>query len=183
MRARTGRPVVSAALATAALLAGIGGAVAAQHEAGAANEATAQMKDPDGNDAGSVTLRATPYGTLVHAGLTGLPSGTHAFHVHETGTCEAPSFESAGGHFNPTGMEHGFLDDDGVHAGDMPNIHVPDSGDLEIEVFNAAVQLDDALFDDDGASIVIHQGADDYETNPAGAAGPRIACGVIEKTE
>lgn len=147
----------------------------------AAQTAEAALTSPEGESLGTVTLRPTPYGTLLHAKLTGLPPGVHAFHVHETGTCEPPDFKSAGGHFNPAETGHGFLDDDGVHVGDMPNIHVPDSGALEIEVFNAALVLDDALFDDDGAAIVIHEGADDYETNPAGAAGARIACGVIER--
>ena len=68
-----------------------------------------------------------------------------------------------------------------MHAGDMPNIHVPASGALEIEVLNTLLRLDDALFDEDGAAIVIHEGPDDYVTDPAGAAGPRIACGVIGK--
>ena len=68
-----------------------------------------------------------------------------------------------------------------MHVGDMPNIHVPESGALEIEVLNAHLMLDAVLFDDDGAAIVIHEGPDDYITDPAGAAGPRIACGVIMK--
>ncbi len=63
----------------------------------------------------------------------------------------------------------------------VPNIHVPASGELEIEVLNALLVLDGQLFDADGASIVIHDGPDDYVTDPAGAAGPRIACGVIER--
>jgi len=41
--------------------------------------------------------------------------------------------------------------------------------------------MDASLFDEDGAAIVIHEGPDDYVTDPAGAAGPRIACGVITK--
>ena len=57
----------------------------------------------------------------------------------------------------------------------------PESGALEIEVLNTFLTLDARLFDEDGAAIVIHDGPDDYRTDPAGAAGPRIACGVIEK--
>ena len=73
------------------------------------------------------------------------------------------------------------MDADGRHAGDMPNIHVPASGWVNIEIFNDSVRLDEKLFDSDGAAVVIHEGPDDYETNPAGAAGPRIACGVIKR--
>ena len=57
----------------------------------------------------------------------------------------------------------------------------PASGALEIEVLNTQLGLDEALFDADGAAIVIHEGADDYASDPAGAAGPRIACGVIQQ--
>lgn len=145
-----------------------------------AEDAVARLHDPEGHSVGTVSLVETPFGTLLHARLAFLPPGAHAFHVHETGKCEPP-FTSAGGHFNPDGAGHGLIDDDGRHVGDMPNLHVPASGVLEIEVFNDLLRLDERLFDDDGASIVIHEGPDDYATNPAGAAGPRIACGVIER--
>ncbi len=72
----------------------------------------------------------------------------------------------------------------GPHPGDMPNIHVPGSGTLTQEVLNDNVSLREGdkgyLLDDDGSAIVIHAGADDYESQPSGAAGDRIACGVIE---
>ncbi|WP_200382348.1 superoxide dismutase family protein [Thiococcus pfennigii] len=141
--------------------------------------AGATLRDPDGNQVGTVSLRETPNGLLLHARLVGLPPGTHAFHLHETGVCEPP-FKSAGGHFNPDDSAHGFLVEDGPHAGDMPNIHVPDGGTLEFEVLTLAAALKPDLLDDDGAAVVIHEGADDYESQPSGAAGPRIACGVID---
>ena len=152
--------------------------VAATQGASAAEQASAAMMNANGESVGSVTLSATPQGTLLHATLESLPAGAHAFHVHAVGVCEPP-FKSAGGHFNPEGKMHGINNPEGMHAGDMPNIHVPASGALEIEVLNAQLRLDDALFDEDGAAIVIHEGPDDYVTDPAGAAGPRIACGVI----
>ena len=162
------------------LLAGIAQAVATVQTAAAADTARAAMADVHGKSVGEVALARTPHGTLLHARLTGLPAGAHAFHVHTVGKCEPP-FKSAGGHFNPHGVKHGILAEDGVHAGDMPNIHVPASGALEIEVLNTFMELDEHLFDDDGAAIVIHEGPDDYRTDPAGAAGPRIACGVITR--
>ena len=152
--------------------------VAATQTADAAEQASAAMMNADGEAVGTVTLRAVPHGTLLHATLTNLPAGAHAFHVHAVGTCEPP-FKSAGGHYNPAGAKHGIESAEGMHAGDMPNIHVPESGALEIEVLNTQLALDDALFDADGAAIVIHEGPDDYVSDPAGAAGPRIACGVI----
>ena len=146
----------------------------------AADRAQAQMMDANGASVGMVELHKTPHGTLLHAKLHDLAEGAHAFHVHAVGKCEAP-FKSAGGHFNPEGKRHGILSAEGMHVGDMPNIHVPASGDLEIEVLNAHLMLDSSLFDEDGAAIVIHEGPDDYASDPAGAAGPRIACGVISQ--
>ena len=94
-----------------------------------------------------------------------------------------PPFESAGPHFNPGNHKHGMLSGEG-HAGDMPNLHVPQSGELSVEVLNAAVTLEkgkpNSLFDNDGSSLMIHAKADDYKTDPAGNAGGRIACGVIQ---
>ncbi|MYA87874.1 MAG: superoxide dismutase family protein [Boseongicola sp. SB0662_bin_57] len=152
--------------------------VAATDTASATEHASAAMINANGESVGSVTLRATPHGTLLHATLENLPAGAHAFHVHAAGVCEPP-FASAGGHFNPGGTKHGIDSAEGMHAGDMPNIHVPASGALEIEVLNTQLKLDALLFDEDGASIVIHDGPDDYASDPAGAAGARIACGVI----
>jgi Cu-Zn family superoxide dismutase len=143
--------------------------------------AKAELHNSYGVAVGSVELREMHKGTLLHVRLDGLPAGAHALHVHATGQCEPP-FDSAGGHYNPYGLEHGFSSAGGHHAGDLPNIHVPASGRLEIEVFSAFLLLDDQLFDDDGAAVVIHEGADDYASQPAGAAGPRIACGVIGRT-
>ena len=69
----------------------------------------------------------------------------------------------------------------GPHAGDMPNLHVAADGKIQVEVLNPTVTSDaeSALLDEDGAAIVVHAGADDYKTDPAGNAGDRIACGVV----
>ena len=113
-----------------------------------------------------------------------MPAGEHAFHIHNVGKCEAPSFESAGAHFNPDNKHHGILSGEG-HAGDMPDLHVPSDGTLEVEVVNTAVTLDkgkpNSVFHPGGTSAVIHAGKDDYKSDPAGNAGDRVACGVIER--
>jgi len=145
----------------------------------AADKASAVLKDAQGNEVGSATLTALPNGVLIGLDLTAIPAGEHAFHIHAVGTCEPPDFKSAGPHFNPEEDKHGLMNPAGPHAGDMPNIAVPDSGKLQIEVLNQMVHLDDGLFDQDGSALVIHAGADDYKTDPAGNAGDRIACGVI----
>jgi Cu-Zn family superoxide dismutase len=146
--------------------------------------ATATLKNAEGEDIGQVTLTQTPAGVLIEAQFSKLPAGEHAFHLHETGACEPP-FESAGGHYNPTNAEHGVMVVGGAHAGDMPNLHVPDSGAAAIEMLNSEISLEDGdpetLFDDDGTSLVVHAGADDYQSQPSGSAGDRIACGVVEK--
>ena len=166
------------------LLAGVAFAAAtlqgAGQGAGAADKAMAKLKNPKGESVGSVELMETPHGTLLHARFSNLPAGAHAFHVHAVGKCEPP-FKSAGGHYNPGGKKHGIHAAEGLHVGDMPNIHVPASGSLEIEVLNTLLKLDSNLFDADGAAIVLHAGPDDYKTDPAGAAGARIACGVIAR--
>ena len=145
----------------------------------AVDKATALLKDADGKDVGKVTLIAVPSGVLLAVDLTDMPPGNHGFHIHGIGKCVAPNFKSAGGHFNPEEDQHGILNEAGPHVGDMPNIHVPASGKLKVEVLNQSVNLGMGLLAGNGTAIVIHEGADDYISNPAGDAGPRIACGVI----
>ena len=149
----------------------------------AADTASAVIKDASGKEVGRATLMATPSGALLSLTLTAAPPGVHALHIHTVGKCEPPDFSSAGPHFNPDQTKHGIMNPEGPHAGDLPNIHVPLDGKLEVEFLNPVVTLSQeaALLDADGASIVIHAGADDYKTDPAGNAGDRIACGVITK--
>jgi Cu-Zn family superoxide dismutase len=119
----------------------------------------------------------------ITATFTELPRGTRAFHIHEVGKCDPP-FESAGGHFNPTGKQHGKDNPNGPHAGDLPNLDVPQSGRVKVQVVVKDVSLDTgrgALLDADGAALVVHEGADDYKSDPAGNAGKRLACGVIRR--
>jgi Cu-Zn family superoxide dismutase len=147
----------------------------------AVDTASAVLKDASGKDVGKATLTVTPSGVLVSLDLTAVPPGDHAFHIHAVGKCEPPDFKSAGPHFNPDQTKHGLLNPEGPHAGDMPSLHVPADGKLQVEILNPAVTLsaEAALLDADGAALVIHAAADDYKTDPAGNAGDRIACGVI----
>jgi superoxide dismutase, Cu-Zn family len=144
--------------------------------------ANAQLKDSSGKAIGDADLMQTQGGVLIKLRLKGAPAGERAFHIHAVGKCEAP-FESAGPHFNPENHKHGMMAGQG-HAGDLPNLHVPQSGELSIEILAPAVTLvkgkPNSLFDADGSTLIIHAKADDYKTDPSGDAGGRIACGVIQ---
>jgi superoxide dismutase, Cu-Zn family len=143
------------------------------------------MQDASGKSVGTVTIRSYQNGVRLHLDLKDLPPGEHAFHIHETASCVAPDFKSAGGHFNPSKAEHGLKNPKGPHAGDMENITVKGNGTSREVVEDPRVTLDagqpNSLFANGGTSIVIHAKADDMMSNPAGNAGDRIACGVIKE--
>jgi Cu-Zn family superoxide dismutase len=152
---------------------------------GTGSRATADVTfiNSDGRQVGTGTLIQTDRGVLITANLSGLPAGQHAFHLHETGRCDAPSFESAGGHYAPMKRRHGFLASGGPHAGDMTNVQVVGST-VSVQEFNPFVTLSGGeapLLDQDGSALVIHAKADDYSTQPSGDAGARIACAVVQR--
>lgn len=191
MRATTA-PALAAIVLAAVPLAAPGAAAqqpatqqpaAGQPPAGAEQpSARAVFIDATGRQVGSASLVETPHGVLIVTNLAGFQPGTYAYHIHETGQCAPPGFETAGGHFNPTGRRHGFLAEEGPHAGDLPNITVGSDGTLQVEHLARDVTLrpgQTSVLDQNGSALVIHQNPDDYRTDPAGNSGPRIACGVI----
>ena len=138
----------------------------------------AELKTAEGESLGTATAVATPSGMmLVTLELEGLPPGIHGAHIHETGECSPPDFESAGGHLAGD-KEHGVMSANGPHPGDLPNIHVPDSGALTVEHFVAGLTTE-LMMDDNGAAIIIHEQPDDYVGQPSGHAGGRVACGTF----
>src|SRR6516164_4127813 len=163
------------------LAASTAGALALASPALAGDTASAVLRDATGKEVGKARLTVNPSGVLVSLDLTAVPPGEHAFHIHAFGKCEPPDFKSAGPHFNPDQTRHGYLNPEGSHAGDMPNLHVPADGKLQVEILvpNVSLSGEAPLLDAEGSALVIHAGADDYKTDPAGNSGDRIACGVI----
>jgi len=148
-------------------------------------EASANMINAEGREVGTVTFAETPSGVLhIVVEMTDLPPGAHGFHVHEKGVCEPEGgFESAGGHYAGDD-EHGVHSQHGPHPGDLPNVHVGQNGTLKVEFFSEELSLseddDNPLLDEDGSAILVHASPDDYESQPSGDSGDRIACGVIK---
>lgn len=145
--------------------------------------ASAALFDSSGTQRADADLVESADGVSVAIRAYGLMPGVHAVHIHETGNCEAFDFSSAGGHWNPLGREHGRESPGGQHMGDMPNLVIGQAGEGLIELNIEGARVSEgrtALLDDDGAAVVIHALPDDYRSQPSGAAGTRIACGVIE---
>lgn len=143
-------------------------------------KATAVLSPTDGNQtAGVVTFTQTDQGVRVEATVTGLDAESrHGFHIHQFGDCRAPDGTSAGGHYNPEDVEHGAPTADIRHVGDLGNLPANAQGTAEVDFIDTHVQLNGAnsvL----GRGIIVHAGTDDFQSQPTGAAGSRLTCGVI----
>jgi Cu-Zn family superoxide dismutase len=165
-----------------ATIAAISAVVFAPTAIAAGQTASAQMKNAAGADIGIVTFTEAAAGVLIKFELKGLPPGPHGVHVHDTGSCEG-DFTSAGAIFNPLGAQHGFYNDEGPMAGDLPNLFANADGTAVAEVLSPFLALtkdvEDGLFDSNGTALVLFEKADDHLTDPEGDAGTRLACGVI----
>lgn len=149
-------------------------------------KASAEIKGRDGKDLGTISVVETTSGILLKVRLKGLPPGAHGFHLHESKKCEG-DFSSAGSIYNPLGAKHGFLNDEGPMAGDLPNLYANALGEVELDLLSPFVTLnkeaEESVFDTDGTSVVIFEKADDYVSEPEGNAGARIACGTLLVTK
>lgn len=143
--------------------------------------AAAALKPASGSQvSGTVTFTEMPDGGVrVVADISGLTPGIHGFHIHEKGDCSAPDATSAGGHFNPDHVQHGAPTAVSHHAGDLGNINADTSGHALLDSVIKGLTLTgpDSIV---GRGLIVHSAADDLKSQPAGNAGPRVACGVIE---
>lgn len=154
--------------------------------------AAGQFMSADGKEAGSADLSEGPTGVLLRIEVEGLAPGWHGVHFHAVGDCSDEKFMASGGHLNHAHESdkapHGLLNPDGPDFGDLPNLYVHEDGTGKAEMFSALVSFDGAdgraaLFDADGAAVVIHEAADDHVSQPIGGAGARIACAVLERAD
>ena len=155
----------------------------------AAPLATATFKTQANPEAGTAELSEGPEGVLIHLSIEGLTPGWHAIHFHGVGDCSDDAFKNSGSHVQHDEKEpHGLLNPEGPDDGDLPNVYAAEDGTVNAELYSERVTLSGAegranLLDEDGSALVIHEGPDDFKTQPIGGAGSRVACAVIEKVE
>ncbi|MGM9661649.1 MAG: superoxide dismutase family protein [Oscillospiraceae bacterium] len=143
-------------------------------------QAEAQLHGSDKHPAlrGTVRFYQTEAGVLVAAAVEGLPesgaacpSDIFAFHIHSGGRCAGNAqdpFADALTHYDPGHCPHP------GHAGDMPPLF--GSGGRALQLFMTdRFTVEEVV----GKTVIVHAKPDDFTTQPSGAAGEKIACGVI----
>lgn len=147
------------------------------------SKVTVKLNAKSGSDvSGNVVFKQS--GDLVQmvAVIGGLSEGSHAIHLHETADCSSDDGKSTGGHWNPMGQPHGkFGDEKGYHKGDIGNFNADENGNGTITFITKewCIGCGDPQKDILGKAVIVHQGTDDFETQPTGAAGGRVSCGGI----
>ena len=141
--------------------------------------ASARIYPTQGNNvSGAVTFANESNGIHVVARLEGLSPGPHGFHIHEFGNCSSPKGTSAGGHFNPENTSHGAPTSEVRHIGDLGNIIADETGIAYLNWTDTKISFEgpNSII---GKSVIIHEKEDDLKTQPTGAAGARLGCGII----
>lgn len=120
---------------------------------------------------GTAYFYNTPFGgPLAEVEVFGLPKNDSSFygmHIHENGDC-TPPFDKTGNHYNPGNTSHP------LHAGDMPPLLGSDGYAYSV-FYTGRFTINDII----NRSIIIHDMADDFKTQPSGNSGTKIGCGVI----
>jgi Cu-Zn family superoxide dismutase len=134
------------------------------------------------NVSGVIEFMQTEEGVTMNVALEGLTQGTHAIHIHQNGDCSSEDGKSAGGHWDPTMEDHGKWGEKMYHSGDIGNLEVSEDGkaSLEFTTDKWCIGCDDEMKNIIGKGVIVHASADDFKSQPSGAAGARVACGVIE---
>ncbi|ADV47533.1 superoxide dismutase copper/zinc binding protein [Cellulophaga algicola DSM 14237] len=163
-----------------------------------ANEMTDDMEDTmdektmtislepksDSKVKGEVTFTEKDGEVMMVATLAGLSEGEHAIHIHETADCSSADGKSAGGHWNPTFQQHGkWGDEAGYHRGDIGNFMADADGNAKVEFSTDewCIDCDDDTKNIIGKGVIVHQGVDDFTSQPSGDAGARVSCaGIIQ---
>ncbi len=144
-------------------------------------QASARIEGRSGSAlTGSATFTEVAGGVEVRIHVSHAPPGMHAVHVHETGDCSDPAAASAGAHFNPGTKDHGAPHAAAHHAGDLGNMWVGENGEGHHVILMPELTIKAGMFSVVGRAIIVHELADDLVTQPTGAAGGRIGCGVIQ---
>lgn len=147
-------------------------------------EITVDLESKSGSDlSGTVTFTEENGEVKMDAEINGLAEGKHAIHIHQKADCSSDDGKSAGGHWNPTKEKHGkWGDAEGYHKGDIGNFEVDANGKGTISMTTDewCIDCDDDNKNIVGKAVIIHDGVDDFTSQPSGAAGTRVGCGVIE---
>jgi len=144
------------------------------------------MMEPksDSNVKGTVTFAETNGTVSMKAMLSGLSAGEHAIHIHDKADCSSADGKSTGGHWNPTNTPHGkWGAAEGYHKGDIGNFTADDAGlaTVEFSTDEWCIGCDDETKNIVGKGVIVHQGVDDFTSQPSGAAGARVSCtGIIK---
>ncbi|WP_430907334.1 superoxide dismutase family protein [Maribacter sp. 2-571] len=138
----------------------------------------------DSSVEGEVTFTEEDGSVKMVAMLSGLSEGEHAIHIHEKADCSSADGKSTGGHWNPTKEPHGkWGAAEGYHKGDIGNFAADAEGKATKTFVTDqwCIGCDDATKNIVGKAVIVHQGVDDYESQPSGAAGKRVSCtGIIQ---
>jgi len=168
-------------LVAAGLIIGVQHAAQAGKSSGAPVAAVAVLHPTAGNQVhGVVTFTKVRDGVKIVADIEGLSPGEHGFHIHELGDCTAFDGNSAGGHFNPDGTPHvaPTAATNNRHIGDLGNITAHKNGKAHLELVDSLLAFD-GPHSVIGRGVIVHANKDDLASQPTGAAGSRVACGVI----
>jgi len=144
-------------------------------------KAVSLLKSTTGyNVRGEVLFEEVGTGVHILAHLSGLTPSAHGFHIHAKGDCTSHDGKSAGGHFNPHNDFHGNPESEERHVGDLGNVIADVDGNARYDRVDTVISFH-GVNGIIGKGIIIHAGRDDLTSQPTGAAGARVACGVIEK--